>query len=116
MVRFLNYSLSLLVRLRFVDALLKKYFERESVAQAFEKEAKNAVADRSTLLEPAHHEFYPGYETRIEVGSSRWSPGSGDEHQRSAPPSEQGLDPRYYAGFLRAESARIAGAIMPRPA
>jgi uncharacterized protein (DUF169 family) len=47
LVHALNYSLSLLIRLRFVDELTRKLFRRESVSKAFEKAAKNAVADMS---------------------------------------------------------------------
>jgi uncharacterized protein (DUF169 family) len=47
LVHALNYSLSLLIRIRLVDELIKKYFRRESVSKAFEDAGKNAVADMS---------------------------------------------------------------------
>lgn len=47
LVHALNYPLSLAVRLEFVDRLIRKYFRRESVSRAFEKAAKNTVADMS---------------------------------------------------------------------
>ena len=47
LVHALNYSLSVLKRSRRFDELTKKLFRRESVAKAFEKAAKNAVADMS---------------------------------------------------------------------
>jgi uncharacterized protein (DUF169 family) len=47
LVHALNYSLHLLIRIRFIDELIKKVFRKESVSKAFEKAAKNAVADMS---------------------------------------------------------------------
>ena len=46
-VHALNYSLSLLKRSRRFDELTRKLFRRESVAKAFERVARNAVADMS---------------------------------------------------------------------
>ncbi len=47
LVHTLNYSLNLLKRSRRFDELTRKLFRRESVAKAFERAAKNAVADMS---------------------------------------------------------------------
>lgn len=47
LVHTLNYSLSLLKRSRRFDEFTRKLFRRESVAKAFERAAKNAVADMS---------------------------------------------------------------------
>ncbi len=47
LVHALNYSLNLLIRMKWFDALVKKVFRKESVSKAFEKAAKNAVADMS---------------------------------------------------------------------
>lgn len=47
LVHALNYPLSVLVRMKFVDRFIKRHFQRESVSRAFERAAKNKVADMS---------------------------------------------------------------------